>query len=151
MQKEIKTQILINRTPQQVWRILTDFGKYGDWNPFVKSITGEVKESHKIKVVLGPKGSKPMTFRPKVLVFNEGKQFKWLGHMIIPGIFDGEHNFELMDNGDGSTTFFHSEKFKGLLVGPMAKKLDNEIMDGFIAMNKALKVRSEGQFESAVN
>jgi hypothetical protein len=143
MQKEIKTQTQINATPQQVWAVLTDFEKHGKWNPFLRSITGDIKEGNKIKVVLGPQGNKPMTFKPKVLAFKEAQEFRWLGNLFFPGIFDGEHYFELLENVDGSTTFIHGEKFKGMLVGMMAKKLDTDIKQGFEAMNKALKKQAE--------
>ena len=43
MAKEIKTEILINATPEKVWTILTNFDNYPNWNPFIKSIKGEVK------------------------------------------------------------------------------------------------------------
>ncbi|WP_209329708.1 SRPBCC domain-containing protein [Lunatimonas salinarum] len=80
-----------------------------------------------------------MIFKPKVLAFRQAQEFRWLGHMLIPGIFDGEHFFELLENVDGSTTFIHGELFKGILVGMMAKKLDTDIMQGFEEMNVALK------------
>ena len=143
MKKEIKTQIHINATPQQVWDVLIDFEKHGQWNPIIRSISGKAEEGKKIKVVLGPQGDKPMTFKPKVLAFKEVLEFRWLGHLFIPGIFDGEHYFQLMENVDGSTTFIHGERFKGILVGIMANKLDTDIKQGFEAMNKAFKKQVE--------
>lgn len=143
MKKEIKTQIHINATPQEVWKVFTDFDNYPTWNPFVRSISGYVEKGNKIKVVLGPQGAKPMTFKPKVLAFKEAHEFIWLGYLLFPGIFDGEHYFELLENVDGSCTFIHGEKFKGILVGLMANKLDTEIKQGFEAMNKALKKQTE--------
>jgi uncharacterized protein YndB with AHSA1/START domain len=44
MAKEIKTEILINASPDKVWAILTDFDNYPSWNPFITSLKGEVKE-----------------------------------------------------------------------------------------------------------
>lgn len=143
MKKEIKTQIHINATPQEVWKLFTDFENHSKWNPFIRSISGHVEEGKKIKVVLGPQGDKPMTFKPKVLVFKEAQEFRWLGHLFIPSIFDGEHYFELLENVDGSTTFIHGERFNGILVGMMAKKLDTDIKQGFEEMNKALKKQAE--------
>jgi uncharacterized protein YndB with AHSA1/START domain len=46
--KELKTEILINTTPQKVWEILVDFKRYHEWNPFIKSITGNVVVGSKI-------------------------------------------------------------------------------------------------------
>lgn len=143
MKKEINTRIHINASPEKVWQVLTDFANYGKWNPFVRSITRGVKKGNTIKVVLGPQGSKPMTFKTTVLAYDQNREFRWLGHLLLPGIFDGEHCFQLLENGDGNTTFIHSEKFKGILVGLMAKKLDTEIKAGFEEMNIALKRQVE--------
>lgn len=143
MKKEIKTQIRINASPEKVWQVLTDFENHSHWNPFVRSITGEVKKGNNIKVVLGPQGTKPMAFKPTVLEFDQDREFRWLGHVLFPGIFDGEHIFQLLANEDGSTTFIHSEKFQGILVGLMAQKLDTEIKAGFEDMNLALKEQVE--------
>lgn len=143
MKKEIKTQIRINANPEKVWKVLTDYENHSKWNPFIRSITGDVKIGNKIKVVLGPQGSKPMTFKPKVLSLEPNCEFSWLGHLIFPGIFDGEHSFQLYENGDGSTTFIHKEKFNGFLVRAMAKKLNTEIKAGFEDMNRALKRQVE--------
>lgn len=143
MKKEIKTQIIIEATPSRVWEVLTNFGHYPNWNPFIKSVQGEVKAGEKIIVRLEPPGAKGMTFKPKVLAFNTNKEFKWIGHLFFPGLFDGEHRFELIDNGNGSTTFIQAEKFKGILVRMLSKMLDGSTLDGFKAMNEQLKIESE--------
>lgn len=143
MAKEIKTEILIMASPAKVWSILTNFEQYPNWNPFIKSLTGEVAVGNKIKARIEPPGAKGMTFKPRVLAFDTHKEFRWLGHLLFPGLFDGEHKFELIDNGDGSTTFRQSEKFKGILVPLFKKMLDVNTLDGFNQMNQALKTLAE--------
>ena len=138
MQKEITTQVQIAGGPQQVLDVLTDFDSYPKWNPFIKSITGDAIKGKTIKAELGG-----MTFKPQVLVFDKNKELKWLGHLLLKGIFDGEHRFQLINNNDGTTTFIQSEKFNGILVGLFTKKIDVETKDGFVAMNEALKKRVE--------
>jgi len=139
MKKEIKTEILIKASPQIVWSILTDFENYPHWNPFIKSIKGKVAVGQNIKVRIEPPDAMGMTFKPKVLTFDENKEFKWLGHLFIKGLFDGEHSFKLIENPNGTTTFIHSEKFKGILVPLFQKQLDNNTIKGFEAMNNKLK------------
>lgn len=136
--KEITTQIKINATPEQVWNVLTNFDRYGEWNPFIDYIDGDVEVGNKIKVKLGG-----MKFNPTVLRYSAKNEFVWLGHLGIKGLFDGEHRFRLVDNGDGTTTFIQSEKFNGLLVGMFSKKLDTETLAQFNSMNEALKARVE--------
>lgn len=143
MAKEIKTSIVINATAAEVWSVLTDFASYPQWNPFLKSITGVVKTGNRIVARIEPPEAKGMTFKPKVLAFEENKEFRWIGHLLFPGLFDGEHIFELVTNADGSITFIQREKFKGILVPLFKKMLDLNTVNGFNLMNTALKERVE--------
>jgi len=143
MAKEIKTEILINATPEKVWTILANFDDYSNWNPFIKSIKGEVKVGNKITARIEPPQAKGMTFKPKILTFKTNKELSWLGHLLFAGLFDGEHKFELFDNGNGTTTFKQSEKFNGVLVPFFKKMLDNNTVNGFNEMNTKLKELAE--------
>lgn len=140
MAKEITTSITINATPKQVWSILTSFHTYSEWNPFIRSLEGNVTIGQKIKVKIAPPESKPMTFKPKVLELEPNKKLVWLGHLLISGIFDGKHQFELVENNDGTTLFIQKEQFSGILVSML--NLENT-KRGFELMNKKLKEMAE--------
>lgn len=141
--KEIRTEINIDATPDKVWGVLTSFDDYPYWNPFLKWLNGKVEENKKIEVRITPPDAKGMTFKPNVLKFEKNKTFRWLGHLLMPGLFDGEHIFELNDNGNGTTTFVQREQFKGVLVPLLKKMLDDNTRRGFEMMNEALKERVE--------
>ncbi len=141
---EIRTSILIKATPEQVWRILMDFENYPTWNPFIKTIAGKAEKGARIVAYIEPPGAKGMTFKPKVLAVMPNKEFRWLGHLFIPGLFDGEHIFELSDNGDGTTTLVQRERFGGILIPLFKKMLNDNTLRGFEAMNEALKAKAEG-------
>ncbi len=143
MAMEIKTQIVINAPAEKVWGILTNFEDYPNWNPFIKSISGEAKVGNKIKAHIVPPNASDMTFAPEVLTFEANKKFTWLGHLMFAGLFDGEHSFELIQNSDGTTTFIQSEKFKGILVPLFKKMLDTNTLEGFNLMNQKLKELAE--------
>ena len=143
MAKEIKTEILIHATPEKVWVVLTDFDNYKNWNPFIQSITGEVAVGNTITARLEPPGARGMTIRPKVLAFTPNKELRWLGHLLVPGLFDGEHSFELIDKGNGTTTFRETEKFTGILIPFFENMLDNNTTNGFNLMNQKLKESAE--------
>lgn len=140
---EIKTQIIINATPEKVWRVLTDFKNYPNWNPFIKSILGEPRVGRQITVSIISSKGKNMTFKPVVVVLNPNREFRWIGTLLFKGLFDGEHKFELIDNGNGTTIFNHSETFKGLLVSLFKKQLKYSTKKGFELMNENLKKRVE--------
>lgn len=143
MAKEIKTEILINSSPEIVWAVLTNFDDYPNWNPFIKSIKGEAKVGKKITARIEPPDAKGMTFKPKILVFDQNKELRWLGNLLFAGLFDGEHKFELIDNKNGTTTFIQSEKFKGIFVPMFKKMLEINTKKGFEEMNEKLKQVAE--------
>ena len=139
MKKEIKTEILIHASCQKVWSVLTNINDYPNWNPFITSIVGELKIGNKIKARLQPPGAQGMTFTPTILTLEPNKEFKWLGHLWVPGLFDGEHSFTLQEMGNGTTLFIQSEKFNGILVPLFKKMIDGNTIQGFHLMNQKLK------------
>jgi hypothetical protein len=140
---EIRTDIEIKATPERVWSILLDFPSHRDWNPFVRSIEGVAKVGDRLKVFIQPQGGKGMTFRPAVLTVIPNAELRWLGRFLLPGIFDGEHYFQINQIAPGHVSFIQGERFSGVLV-PFAKSsLDGATKAGFIAMNQALKSRAE--------
>ena len=129
--------------PSEVWRVLTDFAAYPQWNPFVRRVEGEVRVGARLHVYIQPSGGKGMSFRPTVLVADPDREFRWLGHLWVPGLFDGEHSFVIEPMGDGRVRFIQRERFGGLLVPLLSKMLDGETRSGFEEMNRALKMRCE--------
>lgn len=113
MTEQIYTEILIDTTPKKVWEILTDFEKYSEWNPFIKLIEGTVKTGNTISVRIEPSNGNGLTFKPVVIAYEPEKELRWLGNFFIKGLLDGEHQFKLIDNQNGTTTFLHSETFNG--------------------------------------
>ena len=138
MALELKTSIKIEATPQQVWQQLLDFESYPVWNPFITEISVNASEGGKLSIFAGG-----MKFKPSVLVYEEPREFKWLGSLLFKGIFDGAHRFLLEKDSNGNTILHHSEQFQGILVPVFKKKLLEETKANFKKMNEALKNRVE--------
>jgi hypothetical protein len=138
MKKNIETTINIKATAEKIWSILTDFPKYPEWNPFVFSMQGKAKEGTILKANI-----QGMKFKPLVLAAKKNQEFRWRGSLLVKGLFDGEHYFVLIENGDGTTTLIHGEFFSGLLVSMFSKTLDTKTKSGFEKLNEALKQRAE--------
>ncbi len=141
--KEIRTEIVIEASPEQIWRVVTDFKTYPQWNPFITEITGEgsVRSTIRIRVRLSEK--RMMTFRPKIFRFTANRELRWIGRLIVPGLFDGEHQFVLEAISPGRTRFVHCERFNGLLVPILWGMMGQDTESGFHKMNEALKQRVE--------
>lgn len=142
MAKTLTTHIEIEAPKEKVWGILTDFPAYPQWNPFIKSISGEARTGAKLDVHLQPPGAKGITLHPQVLSAVPDQELKWLGHLLVPGIFDGEHHLLIQEEGADRITFVQEEAFKGVLV-PFTGKMLDKTKQGFELMNEALKNRAE--------
>ena len=142
MTVEIFTEILIEAQPKKVWEILTDFENYPEWNSFVKSVEGNIKVGNIISVRIEPPNGNGLTFKPVVVAYEPEKELRWLGKFFIKGVLDGEHQFKLIDNKNGTTTFIQSETFTGILVGVFKNNLNNTKI-GFERMNLELKELAE--------
>src|SRR3990172_11223531 len=136
-------EIDINASGERVWRVLTDFSAYGEWNPFITSISGEVRRGARLKVRVQPSGGRGMTFRPTVLAADQNRELRWVGRLLFPGIFEGEHAFQITPLENGRVRLLQQETFRGLLVPLLRWVLDGQTRAGFEAMNLALKERVE--------
>ena len=140
---ELTSQIEINATPERVWEVLTDFDAFEQWNPFMRRASGNPQAGERLEVFMDPPGGKSMTFHPEVLKSEPGREFRWLGHLVVPGLFDGEHIFEIEPLGENRARLVQREEFHGILVPLLRRSLETSTTRGFEAMNQALKERAE--------
>jgi hypothetical protein len=142
---EIRTEVEIAASASEVWRTLLDFPRYADWNPFIVAIDGEPKVGARLEVTLSlPDSNREQTFRPRILKCDEAEELRWLGHLWMKGLLDGEHFFRLEARGPEKTRVLHGEDFSGLLLKPLLSRL-TDATRGFIYMNQALKRRVESK------
>ena len=139
--RRIDTEILIAASPERVWSVLTDFGAYPQWNPFIESIEGIPEWGQRLTVHIHA-GEARHVFKPVLLQATAPRRLRWLGRVAVPGLFDGEHDFELQME-QGGTRFLQSESFQGFLVPLLWRKVEPPTRAGFEAMNRALKARAE--------
>ena len=144
----LKHEIEIDASPEAVWAVLADTASYPDWNPFIRTLDGELHEGAKLEVRIAPPGGRAMTFRPVVLTAERGRELRWLGRFLVPGLLDGQHSFRLERLANGRTRFVQEERFSGVLVRPLSRTLANTKL-GFAQMNEALKRRAEARAEAA--
>ena len=138
----LDTSIEIAVPTTRVWSVLVDFPSYPRWNPFVRSIAGNALAGERLEVRFQPPGKGGMTFRPVVLKAEEGRELRWKGKVLLPGLFDGEHYF-VLEPAPMGTHFRHGDSFSGLLVPLFRKSLEGATRAGFLAMNEALKREAE--------
>jgi hypothetical protein len=141
--KELYSEIEIHASSERVWQILSDFKRFPQWNPFIRWAKGEAKTGARLEVRIQPSGASGMTFKPVVLKAEPNRELRWLGRLLVAGLFDGEHIFSIEALGAQHVRFTQREIYTGWLVPLMARGLDTDTRRGFEEMNQALKVLAE--------
>ena len=146
---DIHTKIDIDAPADTVWSVLTDFRAYPEWNPYTR-IEGEAEVGERLRVSPGPEAGRAPTFRPRVLVA-DGRELQWLGHLLAPGIFDGEHVFVVEELSEGRSKLTQSEEFSGVLVRPIMRFIREDTEANFRGVNGALAARAEALAAEGTN
>ena len=141
--RTLDSEIEIGAAASEVWEVLAGFPAYPAWNPFIPHISGEMTPGRTLEVRLQPPDGPAMTIKPKVLVSRPNQEFRWLGHLLVPGVFDGEHIFQIEEIETRRVRFIQREEFRGILAGLMLRLVGDATLRGFHEMNQALKKRVE--------
>jgi hypothetical protein len=102
----------IRAPAETIWEIITDAGRYPDWDSGVERIEGDIAPGEKIKVFseMNPGRGFPI----KVTEFEPAQRMTWTGGMPL-GLFKGIRTFRLTPGPDSTTRFEMRESFSGPL------------------------------------
>lgn len=146
--KELAAEIEIDAPPATVWRVLTDFDAYPEWNPIEIEMKGRAVEGTTLEHTSKLPGNSPMTFRPTIVEASPNQALAWDGRLFLPGLFDVRHRFALEPLADGRTRLRQSEQFRGVLI-PFVGGTLRKTEEAFGIANRAIKERAENVRRSA--
>jgi hypothetical protein len=137
---EIRHSIEIKAPTEQVWQTVANFAGYAAWNSQLAYLGGEVRLGGELHLKLSAAGAAPYEYRAKLTHLEPNRRLTWLARTGLPGVFDGEHSFELEPTPSGSTRLTNREEYRGVLSWlikqlPMMKNAPA----GFEKMNEELR------------
>ena len=138
---ELFAMIEIEAPAERVWQVLTDFGRYPEWNPFMPNVAGEAARRAELEVLVKPDGGRAMRLRPRIVTFRPPRELRWLAR--IPGIFVGEQRFVVEELASARSRLIHEKRFRGLAVPFVRRVLDGPVKRSFDATGLALKQFAE--------
>ena len=138
--KELRTEIKIKSTPENVWQVLTNFDKYPEWNPLIHHAIGKLKVGEKVDIKIKTE-TQELIPHCVVIKVEPNKEFCWKYRVFLPALFRGEHSFIIEPMGNGTVRFVDKEIFNGLLVLLQSRDIDTNCKKGFESMDKSLKPR----------
>jgi hypothetical protein len=140
---ELRTEVEINAPVAHVYRVLTDFERYHEWNPFIPNIAGKLQVGQALALEVSLPEGNTYRLKPRITQLTENAELRWQGSYLFPFLLNAEHFFLLTGRGERLTRFVQGENFSGLLLRFAGNTLTLTAR-GFVYMNQALKKRAEG-------
>lgn len=141
----IKTAVDISTSAEIVWRVLTHFYAYPQWNPFIVSIYGSLAPGQRLTIRARYPGEEAKGFVAYVVKAIPASELRWRRRRLIEGIFDREQAFFIVPNGIKGVRFIQRERFSGALAPLMMPFITEKTHKAFDLMNLALKRTAEAK------
>ncbi|HWR02047.1 MAG TPA: SRPBCC domain-containing protein [Chlorobaculum sp.] len=136
------TEVSIDASRERVWSVLTDFGNYPSWNPFLRKIIGHPGPNGELRITVKLPLFPPVAFDARITSLVPGESIGWYA-VFFKGLLCARHWFELHKIDSEGTLMIHFEEFTGLLSGIVPTILSGVFGKGYLLMNIALGRESE--------
>ncbi len=136
----LRSDIVVEASPHRVWELLTDVTSYPEWNPLVPHMEGTLQRGEEVTLQLSPTGQPQRDLEVKVAKAVPGEELVLRTRVGWIPVLVAEHRLFLEPTEDGGTHVMQRQDLKGPLV-PFIKDTILAVLDGIVAMNKALKAR----------
>jgi len=134
----LHSEIPIRADPETIWKTLVVF----------PSIPSEIRDAicnrkigQNLRVFMNA-GGWGATLTVQLLAVEPFREIRWKGYLWIPGLFDGEHCFEIRQDTGGVSRLVQREIFNGLLL-PLLSGTLRDTKQEFERMNVAIRDRAE--------
>ena len=140
--KTIDAEIDIATAPHEIWRVLTRFSDYGQWNPFITRIDGTPGLGETITVHIATGAGVSLPVEAEIVTFKPDEELVWRSKLLAKGVFDRDHSIKLAANATGCIVW-QTQTFEGPLAPAAAALTEGVVRHGLSRMNDALKRRVE--------
>lgn len=109
------TETIIDAPRDDVWRLVADFERYPDWNPYM-SVEGRLAPRGEIRVRLGPQEARSRGVDARITVLKPPRKLRWQSRTVAPGLRDLEYEVVVAPLGKAQTLLVQRVREEGLLV-----------------------------------
>jgi len=138
-----RTDFEIDASDEEVWAVLVDFESYGDWNPSLPSISGELREGSTVSLTLGLPGRPNLNVKAQLQEVTPNRRLIWRGNVGTDRLFVGQREFAIHRLAANKVRFTHVEDIKGLLAPLFEALMGDSVQRHHDTLNDSLKRRAE--------
>jgi hypothetical protein len=143
---EVTTSIDLKAPPSDVWDVLTSFAEYDEWNPVMTKVRAVPTKGAAISFVARAAGHVENVLGELVSI-DIGQELGWWRPVSLPSAWwlRSERYFRITPLGVGESRFVQTERFAGISLPFVWRKLKPKVEDAFNEMNRALNARVESR------
>lgn len=141
----IRAERVIDASPEAVFRVLDDFDRYPEWNPFTERVITDRVVGHPVILHVNMPGKSKRIMNERLSVYEPGKKLGWGVRWGFGVVLRCDRIQELVPTADGRTRYVCYEGFEGLLAPIVVKFFGESVRQGFESVATALAARMESQ------
>lgn len=139
---QIDRTIDVSASPEVVWKVLTDFPKYREWNPFVVDARCSLKPGAAIEMQVKLK-DKPQRQVEQIVGVEPGKGFSYRMHPMPLGALKSFRSHRIEPSAPGRCRYTSHFEIEGWLVPVVLAMFKAGLERGFAGMTEAIGARAE--------
>jgi len=146
-------KIQIDAPPEYVWKVLVDFERYGEWNPFLTKVEGKAEIGAEIAlyVKLSPEKEAMRFSKEMIISLKENQHLSYDSHFLSSSLFNTVRWQTIRPCDDGNKSIYHShQKISGVASWPITQLYGDRISEGFEASSLAFKKRVEEFYQQSL-
>jgi uncharacterized protein YndB with AHSA1/START domain len=130
----------IDASPEAVWRVLADFERYPEWNPFTPQVLGRCVAGADVRVLV-KLGGEPFWMPRRVTKADENRCFEWVGRAWYSWMAPGQRAI-MLEGKDGGTLIVDDEVVGGM-GNLMSKSMRATLRQRMVEFGQGLKKAAE--------
>ena len=139
----IRIERTIAASPDSVFRVLDDFDRYPEWNPFTERVTTDRKIGSPVVLHVNMPGKAKRVMNERLSAYEPGKKMAWGVRWGFGVLLRCDRVQEVQALPDGRTRYLSYEGFEGLLAPIVVKFFGDSVRAGFESVGDALVKRME--------
>lgn len=139
----LRTEFDVSASAEQVWAVLTDFGRYADWNPSVPSISGDLRPGSTVSLTLVLPGRGKLAVKAELLEVSPDTRLTWRGNLGTDRLFTGYREFAIVPAAPDTVRVTHVEDLRGLIAPVFGALMGGALQRHHDGFNTALRRRAE--------
>ncbi|HWF00325.1 MAG TPA: SRPBCC domain-containing protein [Caulobacteraceae bacterium] len=139
---KIEHRIGVRAPAEVIWTVISDIGRWSEWNPLYPKAAGVVRMGAQLDLELAVPGQQPRQIQPVILDWVPNEQIHWRLKMVS-GLVSNTRYLEIEALTENGCIFSNGELFGGFLGPSVAKRMGRAIRQGFREMGEAVKARAE--------